>query len=67
MSLSGQGKAWTVTDPNLDAGQLAAVELVMSNRDLAVAIAGKPGAGKSRAIGQASAAIRQATGASLWS
>ena len=59
----GQGKAWTVTDPNLDAGQLAAVELVMSNRDLAVAIAGKPGAGKSRAIGQASAAIQQATGA----
>ena len=59
----GQGKAWTVTDRNLDAGQLAAVELVMSNRDLAVAIAGKPGAGKSRAIAQASAAIQQATGA----
>jgi ATP-dependent exoDNAse (exonuclease V) alpha subunit len=35
----------------------------MSNRDLAVAIAGKPGAGKSRAIAQASAAILQATGA----
>jgi len=43
----GQGKAWIVTDRNLDAGQLAAVEFGDVPTGIwPLAIAGKPGAGK---------------------
>jgi conjugative relaxase-like TrwC/TraI family protein len=47
---------------NLDEAQKEAVKLILSNRDLACAVTGLPGSGKTTTIGTASAAIKSATG-----
>jgi conjugative relaxase-like TrwC/TraI family protein len=56
------GAAWEVRDKALDPGQLAAVRLVLENRDLAVAVCGHFGAGKSRAVKEAAHAVKALTG-----
>jgi conjugative relaxase-like TrwC/TraI family protein len=53
---------WEVRDKALDAGQLAAVKLVLENRDLAVCVPGYTGAGKSRTVKEAAHAVKAITG-----
>jgi conjugative relaxase-like TrwC/TraI family protein len=52
-------------DTQLDAGQLAAVKLVLTTTDLAVAVPGYTGAGKSRTVKEAARAVRSITGDSV--
>jgi AAA domain/TrwC relaxase len=56
------GSAWKPHDKQLDAGQLAAVKLILENRDLAVAVPGYTGAGKSRTVKEAALAVKTLTG-----
>jgi conjugative relaxase-like TrwC/TraI family protein len=56
---------YEVHDKQLDAGQLGAVKLVLENRDLAVAVPGYTGSGKSRTVKEAAHAVRTLTGSSV--
>jgi conjugative relaxase-like TrwC/TraI family protein len=51
-----------VQDKRLDEGQLAAVKLILENRDLAAAVPGYTGSGKSRTVKECSRAVRTLTG-----
>jgi hypothetical protein len=65
----GSTSGYSVHDTQLDAGptpgQLAAIELVLANRDLAVAIPGYTGSGKSRTVKEAAHAVKSLTGQSV--
>jgi len=54
-------RSWKVQDAWLDEKQLAAVKLIVETPDLAIAIPGLTGSGKSRTIKEASIAIRELT------
>jgi conjugative relaxase-like TrwC/TraI family protein len=55
---------YEVRDKQLDEGQLSAVKLILENRDLAVAIPGYVGSGKSRTVKECAHAVRTLTGKS---
>jgi conjugative relaxase-like TrwC/TraI family protein len=53
---------YQVQDKQLDAGQFGAIKLVLENRDLAVAVPGYTGSGKSRTVREAAHAVKTLTG-----
>jgi len=57
-----RGKEWKLSNNRLDDYQRGSVRLVVETGDLAIGVLGKPGAGKTSAIGEASLQIERLTG-----
>jgi hypothetical protein len=60
--INGRCESISAKDKDLDAGQLAALKLILETRNSIIAIPGRPGAGKSRLISEAASQIKAITG-----